>query len=217
MFKTKNGITLIALIITIIILIIISAVTIKLNIGDKSIFKYAKEAKDSYQNNVFLDDKIVNMIDVASYRNMSIDGELLARIEKLESDNKNLSEEINEISNQLSSMDNELNALSNSKKIKSTALWSGSASNGNTVTLSQSYKNFDILYFYISYRVNDCYCVFPTLTSTISTYNSYNRGLLFTTYDTEYITLKFNSETSVKLTSAGGSNNLLRIVGVKFE
>ena len=44
MLKGQNGVTLIALIVTIIVLIILAAVSIQLTIGDNGIINHAKEA-----------------------------------------------------------------------------------------------------------------------------------------------------------------------------
>ena len=48
--KSKRGITLIALVITIVVLIILAAVIINLSLGDNGIFNRVKTAKEQYQN-----------------------------------------------------------------------------------------------------------------------------------------------------------------------
>lgn len=212
-----RGITLISLVVTIVVFIILAVVIIKLSLGNNGIFNSVKIAKEKYQNAELAEQVMINEINITAFRDLENNSDLISRIQKLEDDNLNLSREISTLKESILNINTELEALSDNRKIKITTLWSGSATNGNTVILSQSYKNFDILYFYFSYRINDCYCIFPSLTSTIETYSNYGRGILYTTYDAEYLTLKFNSETSIKLTSAGGNNNLLRIVGVKFE
>ena len=50
MFKNNKAITLIALIITIVILIILAGVVISLSLGNNGLFNKAKEAKEKYLN-----------------------------------------------------------------------------------------------------------------------------------------------------------------------
>lgn len=50
MFKNQKGITLVALVITIIVLIILAGVTISLLIGDNGIINKAKEGKTNMTN-----------------------------------------------------------------------------------------------------------------------------------------------------------------------
>lgn len=50
MLKTQKGITLIALVITIIVLLILAGVAISLTIGENGIFKTTQNAVNSYKN-----------------------------------------------------------------------------------------------------------------------------------------------------------------------
>lgn len=50
MFKGQKGITLVALVITIIVLLILAGVTISLTLGDEGIFKTAEKAAKNYKN-----------------------------------------------------------------------------------------------------------------------------------------------------------------------
>ena len=50
MLKGQNGITLVALVITIIVLLILAGVTISLTLGDKGIFTTAQQAAKNYTN-----------------------------------------------------------------------------------------------------------------------------------------------------------------------
>lgn len=50
MLKGQKGITLVALVITIIVLLILAGVTISLTIGERGIFKTAKGASKNYTN-----------------------------------------------------------------------------------------------------------------------------------------------------------------------
>ncbi len=50
MFKKERGITLIALVVTIIVLLILAGVAISLTIGDKGIFKRAEDAANTWRN-----------------------------------------------------------------------------------------------------------------------------------------------------------------------
>lgn len=50
MFKGQKGITLVALVITIIVLLILAGVTISLTLGDEGIFTTAQQAAKNYTN-----------------------------------------------------------------------------------------------------------------------------------------------------------------------
>lgn len=50
MLKRQNGITLVALVITIIVLLILASVTISLTLGENGIFGLAQQAGKNYQN-----------------------------------------------------------------------------------------------------------------------------------------------------------------------
>lgn len=50
MMKKQNGITLIALVITIIVLLILAGITISLTVGQRGILNRAQEAGKNYQN-----------------------------------------------------------------------------------------------------------------------------------------------------------------------
>ena len=60
--KNRNGITLIALIITIVILIILAGVAINLTVGENGIFNKAKFAKEKYANEEYLEQEQLNEI-----------------------------------------------------------------------------------------------------------------------------------------------------------
>ena len=60
--KFNNGITLIALIITIVILIILAGVAINLTVGENGIFNKAKFAKEKYTNEEYLEQEQLNEI-----------------------------------------------------------------------------------------------------------------------------------------------------------
>ena len=60
--KNRNGITLIALIITIVILIILAGVAINLAVGENGIFNKAKFAKEKYTNEEYLEQEQLNEI-----------------------------------------------------------------------------------------------------------------------------------------------------------
>lgn len=67
--KNKKGITLIALVITIIILLILAGIVINLTIGEKGILNMAKNAKNEYQNSQDTEEKELENIynDVNNY------------------------------------------------------------------------------------------------------------------------------------------------------
>lgn len=50
MFKNQKGITLVALVITIIVLLILAGITISLTLGENGIINRAKEAGNTYKN-----------------------------------------------------------------------------------------------------------------------------------------------------------------------
>ena len=60
MLKGQNGVTLIALIVTIIVLIILAAVSIQLTIGDNGIINHAKEAAKVQANAEARDIELLN-------------------------------------------------------------------------------------------------------------------------------------------------------------
>lgn len=61
--KQQKGITLIALVITIVVLIILAGVAISLTLSDNGIFKRATEARDKYTNAAKAEEDMVNSID----------------------------------------------------------------------------------------------------------------------------------------------------------
>ncbi len=60
MLKEQKGITLVALIITIIVLLILAGVTISFAIGDGSIFNKSKNAVNTYKNSQDNEMEVVN-------------------------------------------------------------------------------------------------------------------------------------------------------------
>ncbi len=57
MLKGQKGITLVALVITIIVLLILAGITISMTIGQRGILNRAKEAGQNYQNAAKQEDK----------------------------------------------------------------------------------------------------------------------------------------------------------------
>lgn len=60
MLKGQKGITLVALVITIIILLILAGVTISLTLGENGLFREAQNAAGQYQNAANAEKNIVN-------------------------------------------------------------------------------------------------------------------------------------------------------------
>ena len=60
MLKQQKGITLVALIITIIVLLILAGVTISLVLGDNGILNHAQDAGERYQNAANNETKLLN-------------------------------------------------------------------------------------------------------------------------------------------------------------
>lgn len=63
MLKGQKGITLVALVITIIILLILAGVTISLTLGDHGLFKTTENAAGSYKNAANAERNMVNDLD----------------------------------------------------------------------------------------------------------------------------------------------------------
>lgn len=63
MLKGQKGITLVALVITIIILLILAGVTISLTLGDNGLFKTAERAAKNYTNAANAERNLVNDLD----------------------------------------------------------------------------------------------------------------------------------------------------------
>ncbi len=63
MLKGQKGITLIALVITIIILLILAGVTISLTLGENGLFKTAEGAAKNYVNEANKEKNLVNDLD----------------------------------------------------------------------------------------------------------------------------------------------------------
>ena len=71
-YKQENGITLIALIVTIVIMLILAGVTIKLALDDNGVIENAKEAKDQYEQAQVDADNELN--DISSEMKKYLDG-----------------------------------------------------------------------------------------------------------------------------------------------
>lgn len=63
MLKQQKGITLVALVITIVVLIILAGVAISLTLGDNGIFTKAKSGAQNYQNAASEEQAWVNELD----------------------------------------------------------------------------------------------------------------------------------------------------------
>lgn len=70
MLKGQKGITLVALVITIIILLILAGVTISLTLGENGIFDLTKRAAGNYANEARKEENISN--DVLDYINDNV-------------------------------------------------------------------------------------------------------------------------------------------------
>ncbi len=71
MLKQQKGITLVALIITIIVLLILAGVTISLVLGDNSILNHAQDAGTRYQNAA--DNEAAGMQNAADWMDNYVD------------------------------------------------------------------------------------------------------------------------------------------------
>lgn len=65
MAREQKGITLVALVITIVVLIILAGVAISLTLSDNGIFNRARNARDQYTNASKAEQDMVNGIDEA--------------------------------------------------------------------------------------------------------------------------------------------------------
>ncbi|MCI8361851.1 MAG: hypothetical protein HFJ41_01640 [Clostridia bacterium] len=61
--KQQKGITLIALVITIVVLIILAGVAISLTLSDNGIFNNARKARDMYSNAAGAEGNMINEVD----------------------------------------------------------------------------------------------------------------------------------------------------------
>ena len=71
MLKQQKGITLIALVITIVVLIILAGVAISLTLSDNGIFKKAKEGAQNYTNAQKEEQDALNELDTSINKIMS--------------------------------------------------------------------------------------------------------------------------------------------------
>ena len=71
--KEKRGITLVALVITIIILLILAGITISLTIGQRGILKRAEEAGKNYQEAARKEDEELRELDNIIMGNSTLD------------------------------------------------------------------------------------------------------------------------------------------------
>jgi len=75
MFKGQKGITLVALVITIIVLLILAGVTISLTLGNEGIFTTAQQAAKNYTNaqdkEIYELDRFDNTVDKVIYNTTS--------------------------------------------------------------------------------------------------------------------------------------------------
>ena len=69
MIKKQSGITLVALIVTIVVLMILSTVSINAVVGENGIIRKAQHAKELYQNYVIAEEKDMNRL-LEEYNNM---------------------------------------------------------------------------------------------------------------------------------------------------
>ena len=76
LIEKQNGITLVALIVTIVVLLILAGITIMYTMGDNSIFKKAQEAKDKTNQAIKNEQEYMNSIDnmLNEYLNGTING-----------------------------------------------------------------------------------------------------------------------------------------------
>lgn len=68
MLKQQKGITLVALVITIIVLLILAGITISLTLGERGLLNMAKEAKNNYANaSQYESNVLANVYNEANY------------------------------------------------------------------------------------------------------------------------------------------------------
>ncbi len=63
MLKGQKGITLVALVITIIVLLILAGITIRLTLGERGIFNMAQKAGQNYTNAARYEEDQMNLVD----------------------------------------------------------------------------------------------------------------------------------------------------------
>ncbi|MCI9087117.1 MAG: type II secretion system protein [Clostridia bacterium] len=76
--KKQKGITLVALVVTIVVLLILAGITIMYTMGDNNIFKKAQEAKNKTEEAIKNEQEYMNSIDnmVNEYINKTVNGEI---------------------------------------------------------------------------------------------------------------------------------------------
>lgn len=103
--EINKGITLIALIITIVILIIIAGVTINLSVGENGIFNKAKYAKEEYSNSTVYEQEKLNELYSQLFVATNDDAQITISVkdlnnliqQKVEESNKSTLEEISKL------------------------------------------------------------------------------------------------------------------------
>ena len=99
----EKGITLVALVITIIILLILASITLSTVLGENGLIEKAKETTEKFEKEELDEqERLSDLYEQLDINNIDIESsnevtrrELLKRIEELENENKNLNEQLN--------------------------------------------------------------------------------------------------------------------------
>lgn len=75
MFKKENGITLVALVVTIVVLLILAGVSISLVLGNNGIIKKAKDAKTQTNTKVKEENTFLTQLNDEQYFNNLVNGQ----------------------------------------------------------------------------------------------------------------------------------------------
>lgn len=192
----EKGITLIALVVTITVLIILATVSINTVLGDNGIISRAQKAREAYTNGKVQDDLAMDELlnNLNNYNTISSehsnqdkekDKEITSLKEKvasLEGEVKKLNGQINDLNNQIEE-DSKKFSISTTANSKTLKYVKGANWGGNGANLSSSYT-----------FAEDGYYICTAGGSARSSSNSYNLGISISTNATTIA--KVNSSTS---------------------
>lgn len=192
----EKGITLIALVVTITVLIILATVSINTVLGDNGIIKRAQKAREAYTNGKVQEDLAMDELlnNLNNYNTISSEhsnqdkekdkeiASLKEKVASLEGKVKELNGQINDLNNQIEE-DSKKFSISTTANSKTLKYVKGANWGGNGANLSSSYT-----------FAEDGYYICTAGGSARSSGNSYNLGISISTNATTIA--KVNSSTS---------------------
>lgn len=140
-----KGITMVALVVTIIVLLILAGIAVRLIIGDNGLLKRAQNATEKYKEAQINEEQTIE--DMYSSIKIADGGSVTLSLEQL---NKYIDDKVEE-------------KISN-KKVQKNILWTGNASSG-ILELNDSIYNYSYLIFTLNYGTSAIIDVTPDLQS----------------------------------------------------